>query len=105
MTQFVLDRKKRPAEKFQIGVDFTSDVTDSLGAVDAPASHTITAVDQSGADVTGTVVAAPVLGGNVSRCTCLAGADGMTYTFWFTVTTAGGMIYQHSVVVAAAVAS
>lgn len=91
MTQFVLDRKKRPAEKFQVGIDFTDDV-----GSDPPVSHTVVADDRSGNDVTATILSAATLAGNVSKVTVQVGTDNATYRIVFTVTTAAGMIYQHS---------
>lgn len=98
MTQFVLDRKKRPSEEFDIGIDFTNDLDDG----DVPISHQVLAFDQSGADASAQFIESPVLAGNTSKVSVKAGSDGMTYRVAFSVLTAAGKSYEHGVIVAVA---
>lgn len=93
--QFQLDRRKRPNEKFRIGIDFTGD----LEVGDSVASQTITAVDSKGTVVTGTLLASPGFNGNIVSALVQAGTEGMVYRVFFQATTSNGSILQHSVVV------
>lgn len=90
-----LGRKKRPGEKFPVGLDFTAD----MNATDSLASVAVTATDPSGADVTGQITEASFVSGNIAIVTLKNGLDGLTYRLRFVVTTAAGYNYEHDLLV------
>lgn len=93
--QFILDRRKRPIERFRIGIDFTED----LDVTDTIQSQIVTAVDKSGTDVTGALLSGALISGNIVSVVIAAGVDGQTYRVFFKATTVNGLIFQHSVFV------
>lgn len=95
MADWTLPRRKRPTETFRLGVDFKGDI--EVG--DSIASHNATAVDDLGADVTGTFLGARTLTGTVLKVVVLDGTDGRDVTVTLQVTTVAGDVFQATVLV------
>jgi hypothetical protein len=92
--RFTLPRRKRPSERFPIGVDLTNE----LEVGDTLVTHTITAWDGV-TDVTLTLLEAPTLGPAISSATLKNGVDGKTYRVNFVVNTAAGNEYEHDILI------
>lgn len=95
--RMTLDRKKRPNEKFPIGVDFSND----LEVGDSVITKTVTALDADNAntDVTGTFISTTSLSGNVIGAVIQAGTTGHRYRVIFKATTNLSRTYEHEVLV------
>lgn len=95
--RFTLARRKRPNEKFSIGIDFTNDleVGDALTN-----TRTTTVLDGAdGSDATGTVFVSDSVAGNIVSALIQAGAAGHQYRVIFKVTTQLARIYEHEILV------
>lgn len=73
---------KTPAEIITYKLaDFTDLLPDDTAIT---AASTVTAVDDSGTDVSATVIANATESGMIEQCDIIAGTDGRDYTFTFT---------------------
>jgi hypothetical protein len=96
--QFTLSRGKRPDEKFDIEVDFADDMESG----DAISSSSVEAFDQSdpSTDLTATLTENLATVGAIVSVRFKAGTAGKTYVLRYEITTTGGDVFEHDVIVA-----
>ncbi len=87
--------RKQPAEKYPVAVDF-SRALDTNETIDNTQS-TVKAYDESGNDVTTTIVASTSVNGNELRAVVQAGDDGVTYKLTYTCKTNTGNTFEQDV--------
>lgn len=87
--------EKQPAEEKILSVDFTADLEDGATV----SSHTATATDESGNDVTSTIIAVSTLSTPVVSFTVQGGTDGQKYTVSIVATLSDGQEVEADVVV------
>jgi hypothetical protein len=92
--EIILERGKRPSERFPIGINFRND----LEPGDAVASFAVTALDaDTGADITLAATESTALTGAAVTTVIKAGAAGQKYRIKFEVDTVLGLHYEHSI--------
>lgn len=90
--RFYFQRKKRPGETIQIGVDFTTDMVSG----DTIAAEDVSARTADGADAP-TFIGAPAIDGKAVKVAITGGDDGTTYLVTFVATTALGHVLEHEI--------
>lgn len=95
--RFTLLRGKRPAEALRLWIDFSADVAKVVG--DTPASAEVKAFDPAGSDVTSNQVRDVTREGNVVYATFYGGSPSGDHSVRYTLTTSGGFVYEHDILV------
>jgi len=93
IADFRLFRQKRSPEQFRCSIDFAP----LLEASDSLVSATVTARrDDTGADVTATVISGAGIAANLAVWTIRAGTSGLTYTATVNAHTTQGDIFERT---------